>query len=450
MTTVYLSFADIPKLHDKGSVSPIGELSLKAKSYEIDPATYTKSGVAEVVLYNFFSTKDNTQTQLPQTLAEKQIDIANWLYQQALAGKLTDNKFDCQALLTATFTSGVEFEAVGDMVTNDSIWLPSVVRGYHLVQTDPNDATKIDKQQFYLWFSDAHFLDQYLRSTYGIVHPVPLTEIDALYEMTYVQLQARLETETPDVVNERETQVSDGSPYTQRSVLGYNVYDLINVPSKVKCYWRILTRGNYVEDAVMEQIRQEILANSKYTEAQWGEKIPDLFNPNEMYGIIRFDRLGLKNKTNNTSTLSPIVDVETEMMFVNKYLTPFMSADHVIKSTQSIPSLYKSMQYTMTAKTNNRNGYQKMTDFLPDYQLLSSQDSDFGKISLATRQFLLQIENLLAAAETVTEFSIPPTGITTVVRFDKLWVTKKINEVKYMVLTRYQMVEDGVITNEAA
>lgn len=445
MTTVYLSFADIAKLHNKGSVSPIGELSLRSKSYEIDPATYTKTGVNEVVLYNFFSTKDNTQTQLPQTLAEKQIDISNWLYQQALNGNLTDNKFDCQNLLVSTFTSGVEFEAVGDMATNGTYWLPSVVRGYHLVQTDPKDATKIDKQQFYLWFGDEYFQEQYLRSTYGIVHPVPLTEIDALYEMTYIQLAQRLETETPDVVNERETQVSDGSPYTQRSILGYNVYDLINVPSFVKAYWRILTRGNYDEDAVMEQIRQEILANSKYTEAQWGEKIPDLFNPNEMYGIIRFDRLGLKNKTDNTSTLSPIIDVETEMKFVNIYLTPFMSANHVIKSTQSMPSLYKSMQYTMTAKTNNRAGYQKMSSFLPDYQLIDSKDSDFGHMSLSTRQFLLQIENLLAAAEVVTEFSIPPAGITVVKRFDKLWVTKKINEVKYMVLLRAQMVDDGLL-----
>jgi len=443
MTTTYLSFAEIAKLHNSKAVSPIGELSVRARTFEVDPDVFSLDASTEVVLYNFAAIKDNTPTTLPKDLATRQLNIADWLYQQALNGNLTQSRADCMALLKATFTSGIEFTAVGDMVTNGSIWLPSVVKGNHLVTA--SGSTQTDSQSFVLWFADAYFQDQYPTATYMIVHPVPITEIDSLYTMNFQQLQARLDLETPDVIAEREHEIADNSPYTLRSVSGFNVYDLINVPSFVKAYWRILTRGNYVEDSVLEQIRKEILANSKYTEEQWGEKIPDLFNPNEFYGIIRFDRLGLLNKTNNTSTLSPIVDHETEFKFVDVYLTPNMSTDHVIKSTQSIPSLYKSLQYSMTAKVNNRDGFQKMSDILTDYQLIDSKDPDFGLISADTRKYLLEIENLLAAAEVVTEFSLPPQGITTVRRFGKLWVTKKVNQIKYMLLTRYQMVQDKQI-----
>lgn len=447
MTTTFLSFASIAKLHNNqlNSVSPIGELTNRARTFEKDPGVFAIDGTTDVVLYNFLSTKDGTPTDLPQTLAERQINIADWLYQQALAGNLNDNRFDCLNMLKTVFTNGVVFESVGEMVTNNAVWLPSVVRGYHLV-VDADGNT--DEQEFYLWFADAYFQEQYPNATYRVRHPVPLSDIDSLYEMNYQQLANRLDEETQDVINERERELTGDAPITEKVVLGFNVYDLINTPSFVKAYWAVLVNGNYNEDVAMEKLRNEILANSKYTEEQWGEKIPDIFNPNEVYGIVRFDRLGLLNRTDNSSTLSPIVDQDTSMIYVDQYLTPNMSSEHVIKFTQHIPALYKSMQYSMTPKVNNREGYLRMSDIIPDYQLIPSQDADFGRMDIKTRRYILQMENLLAAAEIVTEFSIPPAGVTTVVRFGKLWVTRKIENVKYMILTKYQMDLDGIVTGK--
>lgn len=448
MTTTYLSFASIAKLHNNNNaVSAIGEMSGRARTFTIDPDVYSVTGSSEVVLYNFSALKDKQPIKLPQALAERQINISDWLYQKATDGVLTSNRFDCLALLKATFTNAVRFISVGEMVSNGDIWMPSVIYGEHIVTTS-TDPVVTDNQAFTLWFADAYFQDQYPTAVYLIVHPLPLSDIDSLYELNYQQLGKLLEEQTPDIIVERENELSNNAPYTTRKVLGFKIYDLINTPSYVMAYWRVLVRGNYNEDSVLEQIRNEILANSKYTEAEWGEKAPDIFNPNEMYGIIRFDRLGLYNKTDNTSTYSPILDFETESKYIDEYLAPFMPADHVIKSTQSVPSLYKSMQYTMTAKENNRDGFQKMSDILPDYQLIPSDDSDFGLMSKGTRDYLLGIENLLAAAAVVTEFSIPPVGITTVKRFNKLWVTKKITDVRYLILTKYQMDQDDLITGK--
>ncbi|WP_228493109.1 hypothetical protein, partial [Pseudomonas aeruginosa] len=69
---------------------------------------------------------------MPQAIAEAQIGVSNWLYEQALSGKVTDSRPNTLALLKAQFTTSVVIEDVGEMVTNNTIWLPSFVRGYHV------------------------------------------------------------------------------------------------------------------------------------------------------------------------------------------------------------------------------------------------------------------------------------------------------------------------------
>lgn len=205
--------------------------------------------------------------------------------------------------------------------------------------------------------------------------------------------------------------------------------------------------GNGVdsEDQLFEQIQDEILANSEYSREEWEEKIPDLFNPLEFYVIPYFDRKGITNRTTGASSQSPIVDRETMHEHVDFYLTPNMTQLHVIKSLQMLPVLYKSFQCAFVAKTNNREGMEKIYSLYPDYQLIPSTDSDFGLMNRETTEFILQLENLLAASEVVTDISLAPAGITRVSRFDKTWVGKRIGRVKLMVLTKWQMVIDGQV-----
>lgn len=436
MAITHLSFGSFVKLHNNtiGTVSPIGEISGRSMTFVDDPAKFANTIPGECVLYNFLSRDGNTNIVMSDAVATAQLAVAEWLYAEAVKGNINNNSTATLNALRTQFTQNITFDAVGVMVTNSAVWMPSLVRGFHTVNGV--------QQAFYLWFADEYFDEQYPEVTIRISHPVELTDIDSLYELNYQQLAARLALETPDVVSAREKRIAP-KPLTERNILSFLIYDLINIPHAVRAYWSALINGNYNEDLTNQQIREEILANSKYNETQWGEKIPDLFNPNEFYCIPRFDLIGLVNKTDATSTYSPIVDHETEFKFVDKYLTPNMTADHVIKSTQTLPRLYKSLQTTVTAKINNREGFIKLSDVYPDYQLIPATDSDHKRMSLPTRNFITTMDMLLSAAEVVTEFTIPPAGVTTVKRFDKLWVTAKTGDVKFMVLTRYQMEQDG-------
>lgn len=443
-TTVYLSFASVAELHNNSqlTVSPIGELTNKARTYAKDPGVFSlSSGSSATVLFNFKSQTDNVDIVMPQPRAQKQIEISNWLVAQAKLGNITNSRANTLALLKQTFSNDIQITEVGEMVTNNQIWLPSFVSGFY-------GATGED-EQFYLWMADAYFRDQYPLVNFTVVHPIPLTEIDSLIEMNYQQLEARLAKETPDIIQRRTDELTNDSawPYTERNIHPFSVFDLINTPNSVKAYWTAVEWGNGfdAEDQLYDQIQKEILEASKYPREKWEEVLPDLFNPVEFYALPYYNRPGLTNRTNGAKTYSPIMDRETEMELVDNYLTPNMSEDHVIKSMQVIPFLYKSLAVAFVGKTNNREALKKVGSLYPDYQLRPSLDPDFGEMEDVTMEFIIQMENLLAAGETVTDISLPPNGITRIQRFGKTYVGRRIGIAKFLVMTRDQMIRDGLV-----
>lgn len=442
-TKSYLSFAAIAEFADNAVkvISPIGELSNKAKTYSKDQGIFSITDQpSATVLHNFISLDGTAEIVMPLAIANKQLEISNWLVAQAKAGNITDSRPGTLALLKAQFSNGVEILNIGEMVTNNRYWLPSFVQGNHVVGTE--------KQTFYLWFADAYFKRQYPLVSFAVVHPLDVKAMDLLMPMNYKQMQTLLDTQTPDVINQRYHDVTDNAewPVTDASTMPFEIMDLINTPRSVTGWWRYAWWGNGVDsdDILLEQIRQEILDNSKYPLNKWEEKIPDLFNPIEFYVIPNFNRYGLLNKTNGARNYSPIQDQETGMDLVNKFLTPVMTPEHVIKSTQFVPFLWKSIGCSFVGKLNNREGTKKIYQIFTDYSLIPSTDDSFGLLNFQTQEFIRNMENLLAAAEVMTDISLPLPGITRVVRFGKIFAARRVGKVKYLVLTKYQMAQDGV------
>lgn len=444
MSVIYLTFGSIAKLHNnsKLTVSPIGELSNRARTYAKDPAVFTSDTTgSEVALEVFLADRDGADITTTQTVAELMIGIGDWLYAQAMAGNISNNVVNTLASLQAQFSTDITVSSIGEMVTNNQIWFPSYVTG----QLVSNSET----QNYTIWFSDPYFRSQYPEVTFTIVHPIPLAEMDTLMSMNYQQIEDRFQRETPDIIEQRTHTLTDQAewPYTERSVVSFKIYDLINTPKFNLGYWRYVTWGNGVDaqDQLYEQIKNEILKDSQYTEAQWEEKIPDLFNAMEFYIIPYFDQYGLTNRTTGARTYSPITDRETMMDLVDKYFTPTYGSAHVIKSLQFVPFLYKSTECAFLGKPTNQNGMIKIKSMVPDYQLIPATDSDFDLMSPDTANFIKQMESLIAAAESVTPASLLPAGISRVTRNGQLCVANRAGNAKCIMLTKWQMIQDGII-----
>ena len=439
----YLSFAAIAEFANNGirTVSPIGEISNKAKTYSKDQGIFSLTGqTSATVLHNFLSMDGDAEFIMPTAIANRQLEISNWLVAQTKIGNITDSRPNTLALLRAQFTVDIEITDIGEMVTDNRYYLPSFITGNHIVGTE--------KQQFYLWFADEYFKREYPLVTFAVVHPLPLEDMDSLMHMNYQQMTNRLALETPDKINQRLHDQTDNAawPVTDGQTIPFEMMDLLNTPRSVTGWWRYVWWGNGVdaEDILFEKMRNEILKDTIYPLSLWEEKIPDLFNPIEFYVIPMFNRYGREDKTNGARNYNPIVDEETKMVLVNQYLTPNMTPDHVIKSTQFVPFLWKSVHAAFVGKLNNRDGAKKISQIYTDYSLIASTDSSFGLMNPATMEFIRQMENLLAAAETMTDISLPNPGITRIERFGKMYAAKRVGKVKLLVLTKWQMAQDGV------
>lgn len=448
MSNTYLSFGSIAKLHNNSAttVSPIGELSNKARTYCKDPAVFGAVADSPTILFNFYSNNGTTDVLMPPPIAYRQLEVSDWLYDQAKKGNLGDNEASCLSMLKTQFTVDIEFLTVGDMVTDSTIYLPSMIHGNHLEVVGGVTV----RHPFHIWYAEEYFRRQYPNILFTIIHPIPLIEIDSLMEMNYQQIKARFEKETPDIIQDRTDVLTDNNayPYTARGVHPFEIMDEVNETS-VLGYWRYISWGNNEdsEDALFEKIREEILAASKYPLVDWEEKIPDLFNPVEYLAFPDYTRKGVTNLTNETSTLSPMVREDVRRVLVDRYAKPFTTEQHIIESLVYVPFLYKSATIGFVGKPTNRPGFKNLSDVYSDYQLIPSMDSDFGMMEPVTRDFINVIEMLLAAAWVVTPTSSVPMGISRITRNGSTYISKTVGITRIVMLVRHQLIQDGVLVD---
>lgn len=440
-TTLYSCFAEISDLIINGSNSPIGEMTNNTKSYAKEPDFYFEKGVP-VGLWGFRGVSATSKYEkIPDAFVKPVIDMINWLYTQATDNKTTNSSQACLQLLKANYVTNWTWTDVNVMVTNNAIWLPSSISFTLKVGDVTND--------FKIWFANEYFAVEFPYREIYVIHPVPIANIDALADQNFKQVLQLIQAQTTAKIEERVDTLlgKDYPPYSARIVYSFAIYDLVNTPNKNTGDWTVIYYGNPndAEEETYEQIKNCILSNSKYDETKWAEVIPDLFNPLEFAVVPYWDKIGIQNETVTGSTLSPIFTYDGGTDLPTKY-GALWDATAIIKSLQIVPSLYKSAHMAFIGKPTNHNDLDLITEIFPDYQLIPSTDSQAGMMSKATATFIFDLEGMLAAAEVVTPDGMPPTGIQRVMRNGKLYVTRRTSGVKLTMITRYQFVQDGILT----
>lgn len=440
-TNLYSCFAEVHDLIINGSTSPIGELTNNTRAYAKEPDFYSEVG-SEIDLWGFRGVSATSNYEkIPDPFVKPVIDMIDWLYTQAVGNKTTNSAQACMQLLKATYTTNWTWNDVGVMVTNNAIWLPSSISFTLKVGTVTSD--------FKIWFANEYFAVEFPYREIYVIHPVPIADIDSLADQNYKQVLGLIQAQTTAKIEARvETLLGKGyPPYSGRIVYSFDIYDLVNVPNKNTGDWTVIYYGNPndAEEETYEQIKQCILSNSKYDETKWSDIIPDLFNPLEFAVVPYWDKVGIQNETTLGSTLSPIFTYDGGDVLPNKY-GALWDPTAIIKSLQIVPSLYKSASVAFVGKPSNHNSLIHITDIFPDYQLIPSTDSQAGMMSKATSEFIFDLEGMLAAGLVATPDGMPPTGIQRVTKNGMLYITRRTSNVKLTMITRYQFVKDGVIT----
>jgi len=424
-----------------GSTSPIGELTNNTMSYAKEPDFYTEDG-KKCDLYSFRGVSQTSMYEkIPQTHVAPILSMLNWLYTQAVQNKTTSSAQSCFQLLKASYTSGWTWKDVSTMVTNNNIWLPSSINFTY----DVNGTV----HEFKIWFANDYFEVEFPYREIYVIHPIVIDDIDYLADHNFKEVKQRIQSETTSMIETRVKKLlgEKHPPYSARLVYSFDVYDQINKPNFNPADWTVIYYGNPndAEEETYEAIKKCILSHSKHSEDDWADIIPDLFNPLEFSVVPYWNEIGIENETVTGSTYSPIFSYQDGDALPKSYCL-LWDGEEVIKSLQVVPHLYKSIKMGFVGKPKNHAGRIHVTDIFPDYQLIPSGDSQAGMMSKLTAEFIKGIEEMLAAGETVTPDGVPPKGIQRVIKNDKLYITRRVAKVKLTMITRYQFIKDGILT----
>lgn len=442
MSILFSCFAEVTELVKNGSTSPIGELTNETKTYSKQPDYYFQAN-KPVELVGFrgvnLDNPSNRYERIPVSHQTPVLGMLNWLYDEAKKGNINDDPNVCLQALKTNFSKGWVWKSVGQMATNSTVWLPSSINFTY--------ETGGVVHEFKIWMANAAFFNEFPYREIYVFHPIPIGDIDYLAEHNYKEVQIRLAEETADKMQNRiDALLGTTDPYTRRTTVAFDVYDLINKPHRNRAVWTIIYYGNPndAEEETFEQIRKCILEHSVYDEHKWEEVIPDLFNPLEFIAIPHWNEYALHNETQAGSTYSPILTFQGGDTLAKRY-ADFYPEQDIIKSLQVLPDLYKSIKVSFVGKPTNNQGRIHITQVFGDYQLIPSGDSQAGMMSEETRKFAFDLEQMLAAAEVNEPNDLPPAGMQRVTIGGRMYLTKRSSVAKITMATRYQFQKDGLV-----
>ncbi|AUG86252.1 virion structural protein [Erwinia phage vB_EamM_Desertfox] len=425
-----LGFSVYPSLNNnqKGVTNPIGEISQLSMSFSRDIGTYTNTDKPGTALLVFTAVDENNVAfQLANTYSLAILSLQAWMLVRIADGRFTNDKTIALQQIKADFDTSWENLAIGDMITDGKYWAPEWVSG-KLSGSDDNTIK--------IWLSDESFELSYPRYELFADYPVPLSQIDVLHE-DYATAKTAIDSVTKGDIAKNINAIMGINPPTFVRDIEFKIYDKENTSKWQTGYFTIVGYGKNGnnDDAIYELLKADILANSKFGEDEWALVIPDLFNPIEYVIAPDWRSYSIPNKTTEAGTNSPVVDYETMLEMPTKVMK-WYPADHIKASLQVFPALHKSLALYSVAKPTNRGGQIKLKELYPDYALLPSDDVEFDRISPDTQAFIFAMQQMLIAAETMSEFSELPSEISRVVRDGVICAAKSVNGIKFLVVAK--------------
>lgn len=426
-----LGFGVFPGLANNNHkiTNPIGELSPNSLTFSLDIGTYTNDQSAGTAFLSFTAVDDKgAAIVLTDAYKLPILSLQTWLLARISGGQFTNDKVIALQQIKADFGNVWNNITIGDMVTDGKHWSPEWFSG-SLVGTNEENLVKI-------WFADHEFSLSYPRFSIRVEPPVPIANIDILHE-DYDTAKAAIDGVSKGDLTIRINDIINKEPQTNIISMAFKIYDKLN---KKMWQWGYFTcigygPGSANDDARYDALKDYILSNSKYTEDEWAEVIPDLFNPVEFIVVPDWLSYSIPGKTTQGALNSPIVKYTTATDLPIKVLKFWPSA-HIQATGEAVPVLHKSLLLNMVGKPTNRDNTFSFRTLYPDYYLAPSDSPDFSHMSPATQDFVYWMQKMLIAAETMEEFSELPPDISRSIRDGVICAARTIGSIKFLVVSK--------------
>lgn len=410
-------------------VAVFGEMSTDAATYSRDIGHYESTAAPGMMLHSFFCQLDGVAQQVPQALVDHVLTVVKYVYDQTLN---TAGEIYSDVLLTNllnNFSAVAEAFTCGQILTNGTYYVPE------WLAWDVTNVGGIGANSLRVWFSDNSFKLQY--DSYEIVVVPPTNTLDDFFKTgTEVGLMLNSITISSMVASMQAARGSN--PPTIMSDVTYNYIDPFLPSHIVPSNWGLLiygAAGNNV-DSISDALINFILANSSHSEADWTNILPDLFKRTEFLLIPSWFQYAISPRlTQPGGEYSPVLSMGQISSRIQA-LAPTYTSDHINQNATTMGHPYASLSIIAIGSPNNRDAMYQITDVYPDYLSVPTSSTDFNRMAQTTKDWLSTLQNQLVAAESMTEFSSVPQGMTRTVRNGNIFAVTNVGNINYLVSAR--------------
>lgn len=403
-------------------VDPLGELPTYCVTYTKELGMYNHSNYKDVKLYTLYSKNE----------AMEDVELSN-IIQAEILKVYTEIKSYCDnnvkpikkdellrtvrsnlALIVNNFT-------IGKFVDSESDELPA---WFSFTSINNNFRCKI-------WLSGKVMLYDY--DEFEIMVIPPVEDLNVFFQGLSAVEDALSRRSINDLLDIAQV-AKDLHPETVTKVLTYKWTDRLG--NSIDTNWVVLIYGvaGDTSENIKDAINEYCVDHSEYDTTEWKKYFKELFSRTEFVLIPRFDLYSIPSLYTEEGMFRSIID-PNEAIQNAIYLLPYYSSEHIRYNTRLLPYDYRGITIVSVAGDTNIEGYKKLEDILTDYIPVNSTSTDFMRMTKETREWCLAIEEMLTVAKNLDENSDIPEGYRRVRRHDRLYITKTINKVYYLMLT---------------
>ena len=295
------------------------------------------------------------------------------------------------------------------------------------------DANSIEVK---IYINNDDFLNNYDEYEIVVVPPLPnSTEFNDFYNSVLTKLQEQ----TYTIFNDRIEQAKGDYPNTHTKVLEFDFYNRLNPTVKTKTYWGVVIYGEAGNDIdlIKDAIEEHILANPDNHRDIWEQMFPDIFRRSEFLLLPMWHKVAITNLTELSNLYNSMISVKEANDFIFNAYGDIYSQTGIYNKLVLFPYDYKAITIAAIPGTLNTVDKDEIFEIFSDYVPVNTTSLDFMRMTEATRNWIIKLEQALILAETDNRFASVPAGFRKVIRGDRSYVGFYYNNVNFLIAYRY-------------
>lgn len=409
-----------------GQVAPLGELSTMSLTYAKEKREYTNLNYNgyKFVCFKGIDTIAGNYIEIDDMDSARIFNVVAIALQYASSHIRPYDTQDFRNSMVAELSLDVTDFAFGRFKDNGNFALPEWI-----------SFKSADGQTFYkYWLADDAFSDQYDEFEIEVIPPV--SNIDVFfspYATVVEELNQRKMSDLSQIID-----VAKGKyPETYLRFNNYLFYNVNNRNQKIDTNWTLIIYGKAGNDidVMKDAVIDYVLKHSHYTRTQWEQMFPELFKRTEFVLVPRWDLIAIEDMQAKSGLYGSMMSPPETMEFAKRAITfydPAYIDDHVLL----FPFDFKNLMISSVPGPNNSDYGASLIAIFPDYLALNSSSLDFNRMAVATRHWIVLLEQMLILAETADEFTTLPYHIRRSVKDGATFLSSVYNNVNYLVMCK--------------